>query len=124
MLQLVGENIEALPFQGLKKVADLIEFEGPVLTHFKDEQGNNIFFYWVDYDNTHNRWLVFQVSNEQFDGYLSRKFSLKQVISEPVNGSLYTVDIDDMVGFHNVTKICKTDLDENYMPEEKSFYYS
>lgn len=123
MLQLVGENIEALPFQGLKKVADLIEFEGPILTHFKDDKGNNVFFYWVDHDSKHNRWLVFQVSNEHLESYLSKKIPLKKIIAEPISDYFYTVDIDEMVGFHNIVKISKGDLNEDYWPEDRSFYF-
>ena len=41
MEMLKGQDIGILPFKELKKVSDLISYEGPILSHFKDAFGNN-----------------------------------------------------------------------------------
>jgi len=42
-----GNIIKELPFGKLTKIEDLLYYEGPILTHFKGELGENLLFYWV-----------------------------------------------------------------------------
>ena len=45
-------------FSKLIKVADLIYYDGPLLSHYVSNKGENYLFYWVDVDNEYNRWVV------------------------------------------------------------------
>lgn len=42
-------------FSKLIKVADLIYHDGPLLSHYVSNKGENYLFYWVDVDNEYNR---------------------------------------------------------------------
>src|SRR5438046_1496284 len=80
MEQLIGENISVLPFKEIKKVADLIYFDGPILSHFKDKHSKDILFYWVDHNDNYNRWIAFQIDEKQLYSYLLQHKSLKDNI--------------------------------------------
>lgn len=124
MEQLKGEPVTVLPFKEIEKVSDLIEFEGPILSHFKDKFGKDILFYWVDVDDDFHRWLVFQVSEVQLYKYLSKRVSLRDVITNPLNDIFYSVEIGEQLEYKNIVQIFKDDLNEKYIPKENSFLKS
>ena len=46
-----GYNID-YDFSGFRKIADLIYFEGPFLSHYVSSKGDDYLFYWVDRDDS------------------------------------------------------------------------
>ena len=49
MRKIKGYDIQ-YDFSGFKKIADLIFFEGPFLSHYVSDKGDDYLFYWVDKD--------------------------------------------------------------------------
>ena len=47
----------------LTKVSDLIEFDGPLLSHFINDKNEDFLFLWCDVDQAYNRWVIFKVEN-------------------------------------------------------------
>lgn len=41
------------------KIADFIYYDGPLLSHYISDRGENYLFYWVDVDNNFNRSYFF-----------------------------------------------------------------
>ena len=66
-----GYNID-YDFSQFKKVADLIYFEGPLLSHYVSSKGDDYLFYWVDRDGCDNRWLVLRVSMANLQKYIGK----------------------------------------------------
>ncbi len=65
----------------LIRVGDLINHDGPELSMFFDVRNNNLYlFYWVDYSNESNTWLIFQVPPSKLRAFIDRKISLKKLI--------------------------------------------
>ena len=54
----------------LNKVSDLIYFDGPFLSHFVSERGDNYLYYWVDTDDEYNRWLIIRTDIFTIQKYL------------------------------------------------------
>lgn len=117
-----GIKLNNLLLKKLKKVADLIYFDGPLLSHFKNKDGDSYLYYWCDANENYNRWLVFRISDEDLNRYLIGKSSLREIITDPVDGFIYSADIDDNLQFHNVYMVQPADLPEAYIPEVDSFY--
>ena len=63
-------------FTNFKKIADLIYFEGPLLSHFVSAKGDDYLFYWVDSDDKDNRWLVLRVNIASLQKYITREATL------------------------------------------------
>ena len=59
--------------------ADLISYDGPLVSLFKKDDDDFIFF-WVDCDNRHNRWIVTPIDRKDLSGYLTGKTTLRQII--------------------------------------------
>lgn len=115
-----GYSLTTLPFSGLNKVADLIEYDGPFLSHFKDDKNNNYLFCWIDNNNEYNRWLVWKISNLQLYEYLSGLKSLKELFNEPNKDFIYSVDINSNIEYHNVLQFDILDTPQSYLIEDNS----
>ena len=121
MRKIEGYDIQ-YDFSSFKKIADLIFFEGPLLSHYVSDKGDDYLFYWVDRDEADNRWLVLRVSLANLQKYIAKELTLLQLIESPNDGYLYTVDVDNDVNYHNVKLVQPSALPEDYLPEADSYY--
>lgn len=119
-------NIQGVKFrEGLPhlfKVAELVYFDGPLLSQWRDPEGNNYLYYWCDVDENYNRWLVLPVPSEMLEGYLCGEEVLRTLIKNPIGERAYLVDIDSNGNERKVKKIAVSDLPEDYLPSEDSYY--
>lgn len=109
-------------FSGFRKIADLIYFEGPLLSHYVSGKGDDYLFYWVDRDDRDNRWLVLRVSLADLQKYVGKAMTLRELIKHPNDGYLYSVDVNDDISCHNVKLVQPASLPEEYLPEMDSYY--
>lgn len=115
-----GTKINKLPFE-LNKRGDLISFEGPLLSHFFDENGKNYLLNWIDNDDHYNRWLLFEISQIELYDFFNEKKSLRNLIkgSEEI---IYFLDIDNEINFNKIILSSKSDIPNEYLPDRDSFY--
>lgn len=109
-------------FSNFKKIADLVYYDGPFLSHYVSGKGDDYLFYWVDKDENDNRWLVSRVSLADLQKYIGKKLTLRELMENPNDGYLYVVDIDNDMRYHNVKLVQPTDLPEEYKPDADSYY--
>ncbi len=121
MIKIEGYNID-YDFSGFRKIADLIYFEGPFLSHYVSSNGDDYLFYWADRDDCDNRWLVLRVSLSNLQKYIGREITLRELIEHPNDGYLYVVDVNNDIYYHNVKLVQPSALPEKYLPEADSFY--
>jgi len=121
MIQIAGLDIN-FDFGKLIKVSDLIYFDGPLLSHYTSEKGDNYLYYWVDVDDVYNRWLIIRTDIFSIQQYLDKKISLHSIVSDPNDGFVYAVDIDSNAVYHNIKVVKINDLPENYLPSFESYY--
>ena len=122
MEKIKGHIIHNLPVSPLRKVADLIEYEGPILSHFVTDKNDNYLYYWVDVDKLFNRWLVWKVTDLQLYKYLKGFSSLKEIMEEPNKDFIYSIEIDNELKYNNVLAIELADIPDAYQLEENSNY--
>jgi len=121
METLKGFKLDKFPLK-LEHMADLIYFDGPLLSLFENHFGENYFYCWCDVDDRYNRWFVFRVSYEQLRLYLMQQISLHDLTLNPVDGLVYCLDIDNDVQYQNVYLLRPTNLPEAYIPSTDSYY--
>jgi hypothetical protein len=58
-----------------KQMGHLLYHEGPLLTHFINEENpsEHYIFKWADYDQSANRWLVFKVTTNDLLCFFDKK---------------------------------------------------
>lgn len=121
MKDVQGFDIE-YDFSGFKKIADLIYFDGPFLSHYVSDKGDDYLFYWVDRDEQDNRWLVLRINIASLQKYIGKEISLHDLIAHPNDGYLYIVDIDNDIHYHNIKLVQPSALPEEYLPDTNSLY--
>jgi hypothetical protein len=121
MNSIKGLNIPKLGFKPLK-LGDFLYHEGPLLSHFVDE--NNVhehyFYKWSDSDTECNRWLVTKFSEETLSRFLNNDISLRQVISQ--SAFVYLLDLDNDLDEKSILVVNTQDLPKSYLPSDDSFY--
>ena len=60
--------------------------------------------------------------NTTIQQYLEKKSTLHSIITQPNDGFVYTVDIDDKIHYHNIKLVPIANLPEEYTPTENSYY--
>lgn len=117
MEHLSGISLEKLPINWLQQVSDLIHYDGPVLSHFQSDNGNNYLFFWVDADTEFNRWLIVMVSMERLQAYLNGNLPLHNIITQPNDNLIYKVDIDAELNYHDVLMLSPNQIPNSYLPD-------
>ena len=79
-------------------------------------------FYWLDQDDTDNRWLFARIDNDMKQKFFKKELTLRKVLSSPLDNIVYTVDIDNEGKHHNFQAHSIEDLPEDYLPAEDSYY--
>ena len=121
MKQIEGFDIK-FDFGDFKKMADLVYYDGPFLSHYVSGKGDDYLFYWVDRDETYNRWLVLRVGLANLQKYVGKELTLRELIENPNDGFLYSVDVDNNLHYHNVKLVQPSALPKEYLPESDSYY--
>lgn len=118
----LGFRIPKSVLRGHRKIDDLIEYAGPVLSLYRDEEGNPFLRYWATHDEQENRWLIVPVSYPQINAYLSHKISLRDVLLSPEGGAVMLVDTDEEQNATRLTLIETSQIPSEYLPRANSYY--
>lgn len=115
----IGNKIDRFPFDNIKKVSDLLYFEGPILSHYNCD-GQDLLFYWIDFGESHNRWLIMNISEEQLVDFLLKQINLKSIASD--NKFLFITDINADKKFENTYLINSVKALAEYLPEDDTYF--
>lgn len=77
-----GEKIESKFFSKHSWNADLIDFDGPLLSLYKGEYDEDLLYIWLDCNATKNRWGVVPISRYNLRAYLECSVTLRTVFEE------------------------------------------
>ncbi|MEN9611149.1 MAG: hypothetical protein RLZZ628_1963 [Bacteroidota bacterium] len=120
MEQIQGIQISNLGFQ-LTRQGDLLYHEGPLLSHFTNEENKDHYLYkWSDCDEIVHRWLIFKVSVAGLRLFFETKCTLLQLIHG--NPFVYFVDLDTNQHQTNLILTSTDNIPKDYLPSEKSFF--
>ncbi|HZK75478.1 MAG TPA: DUF6575 domain-containing protein [Candidatus Kapabacteria bacterium] len=101
---------------------DLIEYAGPVLSLYRDADGNPLLRYWANNDDDVNRWLIVPITLEHLNSYLSRKISLRELLLSPEGGAVILLDTNDDQEPTKLTLLQAPEIPSDYLPRDDSFY--
>lgn len=118
MKKIPGTTIKASDLPTYEWNADLIAFDGPVLSLYKGADGSEAFYLWLDCNEKRHRWAVLPVESEAVEGYLARQYSLLQIVQWA--NSIVVFDYDGQKRTNIVRTSCES-LPVEYLPKEDSF---
>lgn len=113
-----GLSIDGRSLPSFTWNADLIAFDGPLLSLFRSEFGKDALFSWLDCDDERHRWAIIDVSRANLRGYLNRETSLLDLFRESTS-----VIVFDQGGSRksNIKRTTWSRLPPKYLPSEDSF---
>jgi hypothetical protein len=118
----LGVHIAKSVLSSQRKVDDLIEYAGPILSLYRDGDENMFLRYWSSHDEELNRWLIVPVTIDQLNAYLDRKISLREVLLHPEGDAVMILDTDEDQRSTALTLLQASEIPVNYLPNENSFY--
>jgi len=122
MNEVAGYKIDKLPYEALEKVQDILYADGPILTHYRNARGKNILFYWVDFNEVANRWLIWETNKKDLFDYLSGGISLFEYLNERCPEYLFIADMDNNEHVMATVMLDSFAIPEAYYPNENSYF--
>lgn len=122
MIKLKGKTISSGDMPKFNWYADLIDFDGPLLSLFKGEGNTDALYMWVDNDTRRNRWCIIPVNRITLNNYLQKKTSLKEVVLS----SKKVIFFNLFEGVNGLTKkscieVVRDDFPADYFPDEDAY---
>lgn len=106
----------------LTKERDLIYYDGPLLSLFRDKKNNPYLYNWADQDDKYNRWIVFKISEEDLTKYLKGTFNLLNLIK--TTEIVFCLDLDNEFKDTKTYLLWTEDIPLDYLPEEDSYLFN
>lgn len=111
-----------LSIDKLRKVSDLIYFDGPFLSHYVHISGDNYLSYWVDCDDTAQRWLVFRVGMVALQDYVNKRKTLYELLKAVDEDFVYVIDVYNDGSHTDPLMIFLENIPDDYFPEIDSYF--
>ena len=123
-MQDLGYRVSPGILAGHKKIADLISYQGPVLSHFRNAENEDFLYYWIDENEVSYRWLVFKIDIFLLKEYLSGGVTLRELISNEKIQYYLIADYTNSKNneFENVFVLERGRLNDEYLPDTESYY--
>ena len=118
-----GSRVPDLPIKKSRRlIADLIYFDGALLSYYRDSGRGHYLYYWCDADESHNRWLVIPVQEYTLRSFLARQITLLQMLLSAERTDAYLLDIDGNGNSVHILRVKLADLPGDYLPAEETWY--
>jgi hypothetical protein len=114
-----GEDIDGRAFPEFVWNADLIYFDGPLLSLFKQERGEDALFFWLDTDTRRHRWGVVDVDRRQLAAYLGGSLALREIIRSA--SEIFVFEATPKGRRSKIVRMVPSALPPHYWPSEDSF---
>lgn len=101
--------------------ADLVEFEGPLISLYKTDQDADALFIWLDKSGLTNRWCVLNVDREPLRLYLTCKKTLKELFF--LRESVLMFGVGSAGRRTNLMRVSISNLPQQYCPRDDSYLY-
>ena len=122
MNQLKGIRWQFSQFSELVKVRDLIYFDGPLLSHFQNRHGEDFLVYWVDCDQSLNRWMVIRLDEASILRLVNRVVPIDFVIPKLCRDEFVVfIDSTDNHTSRASTLVRIQDIPQEYLPSEGAY---
>ncbi len=111
-----------MKFNAQEKLFDIEWFEGPMLSLFRDKEGDLFIYKWVDVNKDSQTWLVFRTSPDLIAAYIQRVISERALVLLAADKTWYLTDINSALEFSNERKITAQILRQSFLPLSDTFF--
>ena len=123
-------NIKNIPYRGLKKPVSLVSFDRVVLSLFSNENNEQFLLYLFDSNDSYDDYLLWKVQTTDLYSFLHKGMSLRDVIISNTKEFLFLIrsdyenldNLDDSDNYQYVHQILLSEISEDWMPDEDSYW--
>lgn len=109
----------AKTFPSLTWAMDIVNYDGPLISLYRDNRGKEALCCWLDCNRTRNRWCLIPIKRELLRRYLTFNLSLKEVYSHAPN--LFVFETTNKGSRCNFFEIPLKSLPTEYIPDQDSY---
>lgn len=122
MIKLKGKTISTGEMPKFNWYADIIDFDGPLLSLFKGEGNTDALYMWVDNDTRRNRWCIIPVNRITLNNYLQKKTSLKEVVLSAKKVIFFNLfeGVNGLIK-RSCVEVVRDDFPADYLPDEDAY---
>jgi len=118
-----GLHLPDLPIKNRRLIADLIYFDGALLSYYQDNDRRHYLYYWCDADENHHRWWVVQLEEYALRSFLARQITLRQLLlRQDARTDSFLLDTDNDGQPAQVLRVELADLPDDYLPADETWY--
>lgn len=117
-INIPGDRISAKELPKHTWNADLVYYDGPLISLYRSERGEDVLYVWLDCTATRNRWCIVPVSRESLRGYLDQAYTLLTLFERSKH--LITFDANDSLRKTGITLTCFANIPNEYLPQPDS----
>ena len=99
--------------------ANLVEFEGPLISLYRSERGEDVLYVWLDCNASKNRWGIVPLSRDTLREYLERDITLRSVFERAETITLF--DIGEDLKRSRFQEVDWAVFPEQYRPKTDSY---
>ena len=114
-----GTPLESRELSAFHWNRDLVAFDGPLLSLYKDDEGGDHLVSWVDCSKTHHRWILAAVSRSQLLKFVRATVTLKEIITS--KESVVVFETTKKAQKRNGVRVAVGDLPTSYLPAQDSY---
>jgi hypothetical protein len=121
-LQNIGVELTSLPFE-LTHVRTLEYYDGERITECSS-QADTYLKVWLDCDDDVkvDRWLILRILPAAITTYLDNDITLRDVITQPIDGFFYVVDEHYSGETVSITRLPSGSLPDDLLPTVDSYH--
>jgi len=121
MIKLNYKRVRASTVSEYSWYADLVNFDGPLLSLYKGSGYKDALYVWLDNSERANRWCLIPVDRALLDEYLNQKIALLDVIYKAGRVFICNHYSETDSRVYNLMNV--EDIPNEYLPENDSFLY-
>lgn len=121
MIKINAKEINSKSFPDYTWNADLIYYDGPLLSLYSRERGSDALFLWVDSNEYNNRWAVINIQRDDLKKYLASRLALLDIINKTETCYFFNTGPRGRRG--KIVQVNTADFPKEYLPDHDSFLY-
>lgn len=118
MDNLFGDKISCLPLQGLSWKRDLIYFEGPLLSEYRNSRNETVLKFWCDCDDHFNRWMFIKIKEQDRLRLVLGEKPLRSAVLEQPEEFVFLIDEAEDESNDLFYMVLTENLPPSYIPDE------
>jgi hypothetical protein len=120
MKEILNTKPSTLP-KNLYSIGDLVVAYYPLHSLYRDDRGSLYMCSWVERDDSHSRWLLYEVSLNSLGQYIKAEISHLDLLKTALNDYIcFDVDVNEVNS--NIVKCTFESLPISYIPKSTAYF--